>query len=320
MYKTLLITLFLFSTYSVRAQSTVDTFRLYFDLNVSDLNKNIEKKIDLLVYNDKIINGSSIMIIGYADFLGSEGYNKNLSMVRAKNIKDYLVKYGIEAEDIKLCLGKGKIERKDQTDKDGYPVDRRVDIVVNNQVISREFVHKPSVAATTKTGKGTKGKKDGKDGKDATAGKDYKTTGISGDDSRKSLDIKDLTQLKEGQTILLKNVYFHPGSHIIKQESYETLEKLYHILNDNPKLKINIEGHVCCIHDVPDALDIDTNEPVLSLNRAKAIYNYLVRKGISEDRLQYIGFGKQHPIVAFEKTEEDADKNRRVEIRIVSNQ
>ena len=111
------------------------------------------------------------------------------------------------------------------------------------------------------------------------------------------------------------------GSHVIREDSYETLEKLYKILKDNPKLKISIEGHVCCIHyDEPDANDIDTNEPVLSLNRAKAIFVYLINKGIDENRLQYTGFGKRYPIVAFEKTEEDAEKNRRVEIRILSNQ
>ena len=290
--------------YSAGAQNTIDTFRLYFDLNVANLSKNTEKKIDLLIYNDKIINGSTIMVIGYADFLGSEAYDKNLSMQRAKNVKEYLVKYGVDAEFIKVCLGKGKVEHRDMTDKDGNANDRRVDIVVNNQVRRYETVLKSAGSGTTTNGKN---KKD-------TDTKKKNGNGSSGP------DIKELTQLKAGETLLLKNVYFPPGSHYIKPESYETLEKLYRILNDNPKLKISIEGHVCCIHDVPDALDIDTNEPVLSLNRAKAIFGYLVKKGIAEDRLQYIGFGKQHPIVTFERTEDDADKNRRVEIRITSNQ
>jgi outer membrane protein OmpA-like peptidoglycan-associated protein len=82
---------------------------------------------------------------------------------------------------------------------------------------------------------------------------------------------------------------------------------------------INIEGHVCCIKDVPDALDIDTYESRLSVNRAKAVYEYLVVKGIDPTRLSYVGFGKKRPIIADEKTEEDAAKNRRVEIRVTDN-
>jgi outer membrane protein OmpA-like peptidoglycan-associated protein len=310
MLKALLTILFSLTLYVANAQHMIDTFRLYFDLNVAPLNKNTEKKIDLLIYNDKIINGSSVMVIGYADYLGSEAYNKNLSMQRAKNVRDYLVKYGISAGDIKVCLGKGEIHRKDTTDKEGNPIDRKVDIVVNNKVNSSEKIftksngHNSSKGLSSGTGSSSRNKKD--------------TLGLASKQKGTGADIKELTKLKEGQTLLLKNVYFPPGSHVIKPESYETIEKLVKILADNPKIKISIEGHVCCIHDVPDALDIDTNELLLSLNRAKAIFHYLVDKGINENRLQYVGFGRQHPIVYFEKNEEDADRNRRVEIRIVS--
>ncbi len=55
------------------------------------------------------------------------------------------------------------------------------------------------------------------------------------------------------------------------------------------------------------------------MNRAKAIYNYLVSKDIDASRLRYEGFGKRRPVVAFESNEEDAKKNRRVEIRILDN-
>lgn len=302
MRKSLLSLLVLVLSLPVSAQQYVDTFHLYFDLNVPTLNKNMEKKIDLLIYNDKIILGSSIMVIGYADYLGSEQYNKNLSMERAKNVKNYLIKFGINPSDVKVCMGKGEVKRKDTTDRDGNPIDRKVDIVVNNKSINSEQGR--HFAATT--GKSTHIPPAGNSGSAVTG--------------RPNTDVKDLSTLKEGQTILLKNVYFPLGSHIIKPESYETLEKLYQTLKNNPNLKISIEGHVCCIHgDVPDAMDIDTNEPILSVNRARAIYMYLIKRGIDENRLQFAGFGKQHPIVPFERTEDDADKNRRVEIRVVSN-
>lgn len=281
------------------AQHVTDTFHLYFDLNINTINKNTERRIDLLVYNDKIINGSGIMVIGYADYLGTEGYNKNLSMQRAKNVKDYLVKNGINAADIKMCVGKGQIERRGFTDKEGYPTDRRVDIVVDNSV------DRTKQSATTSSSRSIASNKSKKD-----------TSSFTG--SKSTSEIKELPKLLEGQTILLKNVYFPPGRHIIKPESFPTLEKLYATLAQNKTLRISIEGHVCCVHDVPDALDNDTGEPLLSFNRAKSIYQYLVEKGIDPARLEYRGFGKTRPVVAYEQTEEDAERNRRVEIRILS--
>jgi outer membrane protein OmpA-like peptidoglycan-associated protein len=77
---------------------------------------------------------------------------------------------------------------------------------------------------------------------------------------------------------------------------------------------------VCCINpEVTDALDIDTYEPVLSLNRAKAIYNYLVSRGIDSMRLKYVGFGHRKPVVPVEITDADAELNRRVELRVTEN-
>lgn len=303
----ILLCFFICSAY---AQRPIDTFHLYFDLGVAQMSKSMEKKIDLLIYNAKILNGSSINLIGYTDFLGSEGFNKNLSIQRAKNVKDYLVKYGINERDIKTCVGKGEIRSRDTSDQEGHPEDRKVDLVVNNILISSERVFKPGIAANSKNGTKSANNKS-----TATS----KTTANTNDTGRrKAPDIKDLAKLKEGQTLTLKNVYFPPGSHVIKPESYETIEKLFRILADNPALKISIEGHVCCIHDVPDALDIDTNELLLSVNRAKEIYSYLVKNGIEEDRLKYSGFGRSRPIVDVERSEEDADRNRRVEIRVVS--
>ncbi len=278
---------------ALHAQRARDTFSLYFDLGISKLNNKAVKKIDLLIYNDRIITGSQLMIIGYTDYLGSEGYNKKLSIQRAQHVKDYLVKYGINAEDIKVCEGKGKINRTVTGDQSGYPTDRKVDIVVNNKI-----------------------KRNESDGKLVDSKKPKKPIVFAG-----SPAIEDIKKLKPGAIIKLQNVYFPPDRHVIKQESINTLEKLFKVLKENPGIKISIEGHVCCISpEADDAWDIDTREATLSVNRAREIYNYLVTKGIDRQRLLYTGFGKKHPIVTNEQTEEDAEKNRRVEVRIIANQ
>ena len=290
MYKSVLTLLFFLVATPVYSQRERDTFKIYFDLNISTVNSKMRKKMDLLIYNDKIINGSNVMIVGYADYLGSEGHNKALSISRAQNVKNYLVKYGINENDIKLVEGKGEVERHDTRNPDGFPEDRRVDIVVNNKI--------------TKEGQAK-----------LIAAKPKKPLAQA-----VNTNINDISKLKPGSILLLQNVYFPADRHVIKPESKETLEKLYQELEDNPNLRISIEGHVCCISaDAPDALDIDTFEPTLSLNRAKEIYNYLVKRGIEPTRLTFIGYGKQRPVVPVEKTEEDAERNRRVEIRILAN-
>ncbi len=273
----------------VFAQKGIDTFKLYFDLNVSVLNDQMEKKIDLLIYNDKIISGSKVMVIGYADFLGTESHNKDLSIWRAESVKNYLVQNGVNASDVTLCEGKGEVDRT-QKEKGGFPTDRRVDIVVNNRV-KKSIPIKPGLP-----------KKD-------TGRKKPVITNIG-----------EINKLGEGAVFLLRDVYFPTDRHTITPESNATLERLYEVLEANPKLKISIEGHVCCINPLaPDAYDIETGEAHLSVNRAREIYNYLVNRGIDPQRLSYAGFGRSRPVVPVENTDADKDRNRRVEIRIISN-
>jgi len=276
---------------SVLIAQNKDTVRLYFELNERALNKHSQQKIDSLIYNDILYPGENVMIIGYADYLGSERYNEGLSQERAKNVQAYLQQYGIRKENITLCIGKGEIERLNVKGKEGYAADRKVDIVVNKghstantkQKIPQPLQkNEPKIVAP------------------------QKHTG----------DLIDITSYKPGETFVLRNIYFPAERHDISG-SRKTLNKLYEILVAHPTLKISIEGHVCCINGYPDAYDIDSKDNNLSLNRAKAISDYLVDRGIDANRLKYYGFGKSKPIVAIERNEDDAERNRRVEIRIL---
>ena len=137
---------------------------------------------------------------------------------------------------------------------------------------------------------------------------------------------KDISKMKANETLVLDNIYFKPGSHHITDASQPELEKLYTILNKHKKIKIRIEGHICCItpeqqnfkspdHFI-DGYDYDTQSDNLSTNRAKEINDYLIAKGIDSARLSFKGFGATQKLVE-ENTEEDKNKNRRVEIRIL---
>jgi flagellar motor protein MotB len=83
-------------------------------------------------------------------------------------------------------------------------------------------------------------------------------------------------------------------------------------MEENPKLKIEIQGHICC-QLVSDINDVSTA-------RAKTIYSYLIRNKIDRKRMTFKGFGISKPIHKIpEKNETEADENRRVEILIVEN-
>ncbi|KAF5033394.1 OmpA family protein [anaerobic digester metagenome] len=85
------------------------------------------------------------------------------------------------------------------------------------------------------------------------------------------------------------------------------MEELYQVMIDNPTLEISIEGHICC-----SRLDEDD----LSGQRAKAIYDFLIDKGIAAERMSWKGFGHTRPLTE-ERTEYEMQMNRRVEIRVM---
>ncbi|MGV8992939.1 MAG: OmpA family protein [Flavobacterium sp.] len=121
----------------------------------------------------------------------------------------------------------------------------------------------------------------------------------------------EVLKLEVGQNIQLKNIFFYNNSARIRSGSEKTLYDLQCVLEENPTIKIEIQGHICC------QLNTDVND--ISTARAKAIYNFLIRNKINRNRLEYKGYGSSKPVFAVpEKSEEEANANRRVEIKILA--
>lgn len=134
---------------------------------------------------------------------------------------------------------------------------------------------------------------------------------ISTSEENKSLDER-VKIAKKGDVLILKNIYFFNRSAKIVPESKPVLYELLCVLEENPNLKIQIQGHICC-QLVSDFEDISTA-------RARAIYVFLAQNKINRKRLSFKGFGVSKPIHPIpEKTEQEADENRRVEIMILEN-
>ncbi len=118
-----------------------------------------------------------------------------------------------------------------------------------------------------------------------------------------------LQPIKIGETVILKNIFFDTGKHELKRESIAELNKLHEFMENNPKLSIEITGHT-------DNVGAPDYNIILSQNRAKAVFDFLIEKGIDSERLGFIGVGAGKP-VADNETEEGRAKNRRTEIGIV---
>jgi len=117
---------------------------------------------------------------------------------------------------------------------------------------------------------------------------------------------------KKGDKIKLQNINFLNNSATILPRSKPVLTDLLCIMEDNPNLKIEIQGHICC------KLSADVSD--ISTARARAIYNYLIRNKIKKNRLSFKGYGTQFPIYKIpEKSDAEEIANRRVEILIVDN-
>jgi outer membrane protein OmpA-like peptidoglycan-associated protein len=131
-----------------------------------------------------------------------------------------------------------------------------------------------------------------------------------------AVDSLGINNLEVGATIRLDNINFIGGEHYFVEGSIRSLVRLLTTLELYPNLEIEIQGYICCTSDGTDGYDNSTGTPNLSVNRAKAVYDFLVKKGIDAQRLTYKGFGSSKKLVE-EITENDRITNRRVEIKIL---
>lgn len=119
-----------------------------------------------------------------------------------------------------------------------------------------------------------------------------------------------ITEQDLKKTIMLDNIYFERAKPIVLTESYPSIDKLAEVLLTRPKLYIQIVGHTDNVGD-KDALRI------LSEQRAEAIKTLLIERGVPSARIDTHGYGDTKPLGPND-TEVNKSKNRRVEIKIIS--
>jgi outer membrane protein OmpA-like peptidoglycan-associated protein len=111
--------------------------------------------------------------------------------------------------------------------------------------------------------------------------------------------------------IALRNIFFNTASYELLPASNAELDKLVQLLRNNPTLRIELGGHT-------DNVGNDAANQKLSEQRAQAVREFVVNKGIEGTRITAKGYGETRPVAdADNDTEEGRARNRRTEVTVL---
>jgi outer membrane protein OmpA-like peptidoglycan-associated protein len=136
---------------------------------------------------------------------------------------------------------------------------------------------------------------------------------ISANDSANIGPVKKnilLEKIDIGKSYTINDILFATNSYQMNDTIKAVVNEFTDYLSQNPKLTVTIEGHT-------DNVGNPTDNLILSQNRAKSIYDYIVGKGIDKSRLSYKGYGETKPI-ASNSTSEGKAKNRRTVFKVIA--
>lgn len=118
----------------------------------------------------------------------------------------------------------------------------------------------------------------------------------------------ELQPISKDATAVLNNIFFDFNKSELTEKSFSELNEVAKFLKDNPSVKVEISGHT-------DNIGNEAYNKQLSLQRAKAVVDYLVSHQIEATRLTQKGYGSQKPIKPND-SEENRQANRRIEFKI----
>jgi outer membrane protein OmpA-like peptidoglycan-associated protein len=282
MKKLLLYTLFFITFQSVKAQ---EQFSVFFDSNKFEATKVEIKKLEDWMASNRDVK--IVAINGYTDEDGSNGFNDTLASKRVNFVFNQVKDKIKIREDFKTrSLGENFNQSKNKADNRKVTVFYILakDLARENEILGIQ----PKVVEPQEI-------------------IPIEEEAMNFPENATLLDKIQLSQ--KGTLIRLNDVNFYVNTFAIMPTSKRAIDELILVMNGFPKLKIEIQGHICCVNK--DAKN-------LSLERARQVKRILMSEGISEKRVQVKGFGVSKPKFPIpEKSEFEAAKNRRVEIMIL---
>ena len=291
--KALQLFLVLFVCQMISAQ---EQFAVFFDSNKSELKKSESDKLQNWMKGHADVK--IVAINGYTDEDGTTGFNDTLAQKRVGFVFQQ-VKDKIKIRDDFKTRSFGELHNLSKNKAENRKVSifyiEAKDFAREDEIlgIKKEIKERPIVSYPTQ----------------------ISIDNPNGTKSEYQLDVNFMRRIadaKAGEKLKIDNLNFIINTFAVVNESRGKLYELLLVLKRNPGLKIEIQGHLCCMPK--DRTDLSTQ-------RAKAIYNFLVTNNIEKSRLSYKGFGSAQPVFPLpEKDEAERAANRRVEIAIVSNE
>ncbi len=271
---------------------------VYFDSNKFELNSLENTKLNTWISENK--NNKIVAIHGFTDEDGTNGFNDTLAQKRVNFIFNTVKNQIKIREDFKTrSFGENFTQSKDKAEN------RRVIIYY---ILEKDLPREDEILGIKKEIVEAKPKPE------IVYPEKLVFENPNGTKSEFKLDtafMKKVSEAKAGEKLKIENLNFIINTFAVVPESRGKLYELLLVLQKNSSLKIEIQGHLCC-------MPVDRTD--LSTQRAKAIYNFLLNHDIPKDRLSYKGFGSSQPIYSLpEKDEQERAANRRVEILIVEN-
>ncbi len=285
----------LFSAISSQAQ---EQFTLYFDSNKFELNSKENARLNTWISENK--NNKIVAIHGFTDEDGTNGFNDTLAQKRVNFIFN-VVKSQIKIrEDFKTrSFGESFAQSKNKAEN------RRVIIYY---ILEKDLAREDEILGIKKEPVKEEPKPE------IEYPEKLVFENPNGTKSEFKLDrafMKQIEHAQKGEKLKIENLNFIINTFAVVPESRGKLYELLLVLQSNPNLKIEIQGHLCC-------MPVDRTD--LSTQRAKAVYQFLIANDVYRARLSYKGFGSSNPIYPLpEKDEKERAANRRVEILIVEN-
>lgn len=252
-----------------------------FELNQSKLGKESFSELDNALKLLKDIPSLEIEISGHTDNTGPAENNERLSRLRAKAVRDYLISNGGDKNRI-TYKGYGSRQPVASNDtKEGRKLNRRTEFQVLKVA--------PEYAILTGNAK-------------------QKLSDILETPRPKTADTASQA-LEIGKKIIANNISFDVNETSLQKESFVALDVFVKLMKDIPSLEIEVSGHT-------DNIGSSKANQELSVQRAKAVLDYIAGKGIDKNRMTYKGYGSSDPIES-NSTIEGRKKNRRIEFEIV---
>ena len=286
---------FLFISGTINGQ---EQFTVYFDSNKFDLTTKENQSLNNWISENK--NNKIVAIHGFTDEVGTTGFNDTLAQKRVdfifQNVKNQI-----------------KIREDFKTRSFGESFNQSVNKAENRKVtifyiLEKDLPREDEILGIKKVIKEEQPKTE------IVYPEKLVFENPNGTKSEFKLDrvfMKTMGEAKPGEKLKIENLNFIINTFAVVNESRGKMYELLLVLQKNPQLKIEIQGHLCC-------MPVDRTD--LSTQRAKAIYNFLIQNEIDKSRLSYKGFGSTQPIYPLpEKDEKERAANRRVEILIVEN-